>query len=1548
MRFTVGAVLAVAALLDLVIQIQAQAPRVPSGLWTPAGIMTEVRSGASAALLQDGRVLITGGTGSTGVTDTAELFTADRGFTPAARMNTARTRHASIALDDGRVLVVGGFGVDLTPTKTAEVYDPASDIWTPVGSMAERRGAHTASLLADGRVLIAGGWTGSEVSSTFELFDPALNTFAVAQAPATPRMDHAAAGLLDGRVLLAGGSDGTAVLSSTDIFDPATGSASRGPNLSAFRSGLSATTLLNGQVLIAGGTDGSNALASAEIFDPAAGTVSLAASTLATARSGHLAFLLPHNNAALIVGGMSAGAPVASAELFMPWSGAFSDTGAMVSARAGAAGTALTVEGRLIVAGGGQSSAEIYAFATVKTDHLDYAPGETVTITGSGWEPLEAVTLVLHEEPTVHEDRVLTASADAGGNIFNDQFQPETHDAGARFYLTASGGRSQAQTTFTDADTREYSATISPTSDLAGRASASYTLTIKNETTSTKDLGSANITIPSGYTGATVVSVTAPPGKTWTATIVSGVIQLRASNNSSARLSPGQTVAVTITANAPCTAGAYQWTTAAKENSNFGGNDFTLVGSQPSVTITGSCNPTISINDVTVVEGNAGASNATFTVSLSAASGRTITVNFATADGTATVADGDYQSASGTLTFPPGTTSQSIIVLVNGDTKFEPDETFFVNLSNATNATIAKGTGTGTIANDDAMPTLSIDDPVPQAEGNAGASTITFTVTKTGSTSQTVTVQYATASGTAVGGADCSTAASGSPDFINASGTLTFAPGEMTKTIAVSVCGDTTFELDETFTVNLSNASNATITKGTGTGTIVNDDAPPTFSIDDVAQNEGNSGTTAFTFTVTKTGATSQTATVQFATADGTAVGNSSCAAAATGSPDYLSTSGTLSFGPTEPTKTITVSVCGDATFELTELFTVTLSNANNATITKGTGTGTIVNDDAMPTLSIDDVTRAEGNSGTTAFTFTVTKTGATSQTATVTFATADGTTNPAIGGANCIGSATGSPDYISQGGTLTFAPGETSKTITVAVCGDTIFENNEMFFVKLLVAVNATITDDQGAGTITNDDASPAFSINDVQQAEGDAATNFVFTVTLSGTTALPATVSFTTVPGSATEGLACSAGVDYLKRMGVLTFPPGTSSQQITVPVCGDNMLEANETFFVNLSSATNATIADAQGQGTILNDDFAPVINAITVTPEPSKEGEAVTVSAVFTDNDDLAGFACAVNFGDGTTQPGVVTPNLNGTSTCTSTHAYVDDGPSPGNGTPQDTYTVTVTVMDAGGNAGTATTNHVVQNVAPSITLIAVAPNPATSGTPVTVTAAFTDPGALDAHTCVINWGDGTSSPGTVSPPTGSGNCTGTHTYSAGGILTITVTVTDDDGGSDTDSAFICLTGLGEKVNGGGWIKQPFAALPDLGGMAYFGFNAKQHVGDAIPTGETNFKYRPANIHFHSTSYEALVVAITPDPLTPDRAQWWGSGTINGTGDYCFMVNVTDAGEPGKNDSIRMRIWQKVAGTTTCSVPPAAPPLLLYDNGFPTQSETTLGGGNIQIR
>jgi Ca2+-binding RTX toxin-like protein len=228
-----------------------------------------------------------------------------------------------------------------------------------------------------------------------------------------------------------------------------------------------------------------------------------------------------------------------------------------------------------------------------------------------------------------------------------------------------------------------------------------------------------------------------------------------------------------------------------------------------------SCIPQISIDDVAQQEGDTGATAFTFTVSLSRASAFPTTVDFATADGTATVANNDYQPTAGTLTFSPGETTKTVTVLVNGDAPVEPDETFFVNLSNATNGTIIDSQGQGTILNDD-VARISIND-VADDEGNAGLTPFTFTVSLSTFSFQTITVQYATADGSA-------TAPS---DYTATSGTLSFNPGETSKTVTVPVHGDTVIEPDETFTVNLSSPTNAVLLDAQGEGTIRNDDLNP-------------------------------------------------------------------------------------------------------------------------------------------------------------------------------------------------------------------------------------------------------------------------------------------------------------------------------------------------------------------------------------------------------------------------------------------------------------------------------------------------------------------------------------------------------------------------------------------------------------------------------------------------------------------------------------------------------------------------------------------------
>ncbi|MBI3406960.1 MAG: DUF3466 family protein [Planctomycetes bacterium] len=224
----------------------------------------------------------------------------------------------------------------------------------------------------------------------------------------------------------------------------------------------------------------------------------------------------------------------------------------------------------------------------------------------------------------------------------------------------------------------------------------------------------------------------------------------------------------------------------------------------------------------------------------------------------------------------------------------------------------------------------------------------------------------------------------------------------------------------------------------------------PTIRITDApAVTEGNAGARAATFTVTLSAASNQTITVAYATGNDTATAGS----------DYQAASGTLTFAPGETSQAVTVLITGDRLAEPNETFFVNLGSPVNANIADGQGLGTILDDDPPPSISISDASVVEGNSGTKLMTFTVTLSQASGMDVWVNFATANGT------------AAVSDSDYVAKSGTLYFAPGETTKTITVEIKGDKKKEKDERFFVNLSGAINGVITDSQGVGTILNDD---------------------------------------------------------------------------------------------------------------------------------------------------------------------------------------------------------------------------------------------------------------------------------------------------------------------------------------------------------------------------------------------------------------------------------------------------------------------------------------------
>jgi hypothetical protein len=237
----------------------------------------------------------------------------------------------------------------------------------------------------------------------------------------------------------------------------------------------------------------------------------------------------------------------------------------------------------------------------------------------------------------------------------------------------------------------------------------------------------------------------------------------------------------------------------------------TLLLLATSIDVAAQQTPSISVRDVVVVEGDSGTTPATFVVALSGPASQTVSCSFATANGTAT-AGSDYVATSGTLSFAPGEVEKPVVVLVNGDTVDEAQETLFLDISNVQNATVSSNRGTGFI-NDDDGPTISIND-VSVTEGNAGTKSATFTLTLSGPSVEAIAIRAISTPGTATA----------SSDYNSINTVVIFQPGNVTKTVDVAIIGDTNLEANETFLVNLSDNFGTTIADGEGVGTILDDD----------------------------------------------------------------------------------------------------------------------------------------------------------------------------------------------------------------------------------------------------------------------------------------------------------------------------------------------------------------------------------------------------------------------------------------------------------------------------------------------------------------------------------------------------------------------------------------------------------------------------------------------------------------------------------------------------------------------------------------------------
>jgi parallel beta-helix repeat protein len=332
-------------------------------------------------------------------------------------------------------------------------------------------------------------------------------------------------------------------------------------------------------------------------------------------------------------------------------------------------------------------------------------------------------------------------------------------------------------------------------------------------------------------------------------------------------------------------------------------------------------------------------------------------------------------------------------------------------------------------------------------------------------------------------------------------------------------------------------------------------------------------------------------------------------------------------------------------------------------------------------------------------------------------------------------------------------------------------------------------------------------------------------------------------------------------------------------------------------------------------------APVSNLVVDSGDDQtvNEGDVVSFSGSYTGAGTADTHTVAWDFGDGSTASDTLTP----------THAYADNGE----------YTVTLTVTDDDGGIGTNTLTVAVNNVNPVVGDIKSPLDPHEVNTPVSFSSTFTDAGIMDTHTAVWDFGDGTTSAGIIAETYGSGTVTGEHAYPNAGIYWVTLTVTDDEGGSVSvisEYYFVIYDPEGGFVTGGGWINSPVGAyVPDttLAGKATFGFVSKYQKGATVPTGNTEFQFKVADMNFKSTSYDWLVIAGA-------KAKYKGTGTINGAGNYGFMLSAVDGAIKGDNiDKFRIKIWEKASGA------------IVYDNEIGVLEDatpsTSIGGGSIIV-
>jgi hypothetical protein len=578
--------------------------------------------------------------------------------------------------------------------------------------------------------------------------------------------------------------------------------------------------------------------------------------------------------------------------------------------------------------------------------------------------------------------------------------------------------------------------------------------------------------------------------------------------------------------------------------------------------------PLIRVSDAVADESDAGLR---FVVSLSAPSTQQVSVSYSNSNITA--ANGsDYVAVSGTLVFLPGQTTQVVTVPVLDNTTQERTELVRLNLTSAINGTIVDNDGFGTIHDNDALsgtPFIRVADTT--VDESAGF--VTFTIALDRSSTGNVSVNVATANGTALAGSDYTALASQ---------TLTFTPGQVVKTVSVALANDSAAELDETFSLQLSSAAGGVLAAPTfGRATIGANDATPVaqplIRVSDAVADESD---TALRFVVSLSAPSNQPVSVSYSNNNITAANGS----------DYVALSNTLVFAPGETTKVVVIPVLDDITLERSEIVRLNLFSAVNGVIVDNEGTGTIYDNDTpsgTPVIRVADSVVDEA-AGSVTFTIALDR---------------PSTSNVSVNVATANGTALAGSDYSAQAAqTLTFTPGQTVKTLTVALANDAVAEGVEYFDLLLSAPVNATLSDTNARVFIGANDAPPAIlpllSVSDAQAGESDGTLQFI--VSLNAPSAQQVSVSYSN------SNLTAANGTDYVALSNTLVFAPGETTKVVSIPVLENTTSEPAELLRLNLFSAVNATIVDNAGLGLIQDNDAPSGVPVIRVDDGIVDEG------------------------------------------------------------------------------------------------------------------------------------------------------------------------------------------------------------------------------------------------------------------------------------------------------------------------------------------------------